>query len=128
MYCITTERTRSLLMKLTAVFYVRKHRENLWNTGKTQGKHREFYLGRNVAILFNNLIQIEIWRAVPNTFHQTSIYSSRMHTAHFSGHLGGVLGDVHHPVHTHTGIYTHHPSACWNTDPLPVDRMTYIQV
>ena len=30
-----------------------KDRENLWNTGKTQGKHREFDLGKNVANLKN---------------------------------------------------------------------------
>ena len=29
----------------------KKHREKGHNTGKTQGKHREFYLGWNVATL-----------------------------------------------------------------------------
>ena len=29
----------------------KKHREKICNTGKTQGKHREFYLGWNVATL-----------------------------------------------------------------------------
>ena len=29
----------------------KKHREKIHNTGKTQGKHREFYLGSNVATL-----------------------------------------------------------------------------
>ena len=29
----------------------KKHREKIRNTGKTQGKHREFYLGWNVATL-----------------------------------------------------------------------------
>ena len=29
----------------------KKHREKGRNTGKTQGKHREFYLGWNVATL-----------------------------------------------------------------------------
>ena len=28
-----------------------KHREKVHNTGKTQGKHREFYVGWNVATL-----------------------------------------------------------------------------
>ena len=31
----------------------KKHREKIRNTGKTQGKHREFYLGSNVATLTN---------------------------------------------------------------------------
>ena len=31
----------------------KKHREKSHNTGKTQGKHREFYLGWNVATLFH---------------------------------------------------------------------------
>ena len=39
-------------MKPRVSFYIVKHRENLWNTGKTQGKHREFDLGKNVATLF----------------------------------------------------------------------------
>ena len=43
---------RPLLRKSTVSFYIIKHRENLWNTGKTQGKHREFDLGKNVATLF----------------------------------------------------------------------------
>ena len=38
-------------MKPRVSFYIVKHRENLWNTGKTQGKHREFDLGKNVATL-----------------------------------------------------------------------------
>ena len=29
----------------------KKHREKIRNTEKTQGKHREFYLGWNVATL-----------------------------------------------------------------------------
>ena len=29
----------------------KKHREKIRNTGKPQGKHREFYLGSNVATL-----------------------------------------------------------------------------
>ena len=37
MYCVSTEWIRLLLMKLTVSFYVIKHRENLCNTGKTQG-------------------------------------------------------------------------------------------
>ena len=37
MYCVTTEWIKSLLMKLTVSFYMIKHRENLCNTGKTQG-------------------------------------------------------------------------------------------
>ena len=45
MYGVATLWIRSLLMKLIASFYVIIHRENLCNTGKTQGKHREFYLG-----------------------------------------------------------------------------------
>ena len=40
-------------MKPRVSFYIVKHRENLWNTGKTQGKHREFDLGKNVATLGN---------------------------------------------------------------------------
>ena len=32
-------------------FVGKKHREKIRNTGKTQGKHREFYLGWNVATL-----------------------------------------------------------------------------
>ena len=35
------------------LIYGKKHREKSRNTGKTQGKHREFYLGWNVATLFN---------------------------------------------------------------------------
>ena len=31
--------------------YGKTHREKVRNTGKTQGKHREFYLGWNVATL-----------------------------------------------------------------------------
>ena len=31
----------------------KKHREKIRNTVKTQGKHREFYLGWNVATLLN---------------------------------------------------------------------------
>ena len=38
-------------METTVIFYIIKDRENLWNTGKTQGKHREFDLGKNVATL-----------------------------------------------------------------------------
>ena len=41
-------------MKPRVSFYIVKHRENLWNTGKTQGKHREFDLGKNVATLFKS--------------------------------------------------------------------------
>ena len=32
----------------------KKHREKIRSTGKTQGKHREFYLGSNVATLKNS--------------------------------------------------------------------------
>ena len=41
-------------MKPRVSFYIVKHRENLWNTGKTQGKHREFDLGKNVATLIKD--------------------------------------------------------------------------
>ena len=33
------------------ILWKKKHREKICNTGKTQGKHREFYLGSNVAAL-----------------------------------------------------------------------------
>ena len=33
------------------ILWKKKHREKGCNTGKTQGKHREFYLGWNVATL-----------------------------------------------------------------------------
>ena len=33
------------------ILWKKKHREKICNTGKTQGKHREFYLGSNVATL-----------------------------------------------------------------------------
>ena len=40
-----------LLLLLLLVLQKKKHRENFCNTGKTQGKHREFHVGKNVATL-----------------------------------------------------------------------------
>ena len=41
------------------ILWKKKHREKICNTGKTQGKHREFYLGWNVATL---LLSELIWK------------------------------------------------------------------
>ena len=46
------------------ILWGKKHREKVRNTGKTQGKHREFCLGWNVATLITNvrLISRSIWK------------------------------------------------------------------
>ena len=36
----------------------KKHREKIRNTGKTQGKYREFYLGWNVATLLTSFLTV----------------------------------------------------------------------
>ena len=42
---------KSFITQNHLLIYGKKHREKIRNTGKTQGKHREFYLGWNVATL-----------------------------------------------------------------------------
>ena len=45
---------KSFITQYHLLFFFEKknHREKVCNTGKTQGKHREFYLGWNVATLY----------------------------------------------------------------------------
>ena len=45
-----------LFIEVIVSFSIKKHREHLCNTGTTQGKHREFHFGYNVATLLADFI------------------------------------------------------------------------
>ena len=49
--CNNTVAMWPLCIGLIVSFWRKNNRENFCNTGKTQGKHREFHFGLNVATL-----------------------------------------------------------------------------